>query len=102
MTLTDTAGFKNSIVAWDHLIFSRVRAIENNSFMIHSGNNGISALIDPNGRILIKTELVKKEVIYGSIYFDNNKSFFMPSMENCYCICIMVLRLFSIVLSGQG
>ncbi|MHB1347880.1 MAG: apolipoprotein N-acyltransferase, partial [Candidatus Humimicrobiaceae bacterium] len=76
LTLTDTAGFKNSIVAWHHIIFSRVRAIENNSFMIHSGNNGISAVIDPDGRILIKTELVKKEVIYGSIYFDDNKSFY--------------------------
>ena len=44
--------------------------------MIHSGNNGISAIIDPNGRILTRTELAKKDVIYGSIYFDNNKSFY--------------------------
>ena len=81
LTLTDTAGFKDSVVAWHHLIFSRVRAIENSSFMIHSGNNGISAIIDPYGRILAQTDLVKKEVLYGSIYFNNNKSFYTCNGE---------------------
>jgi len=81
MTLTDTAGFKDSIVAWQHLIFSRVRAIENSSFMIQSGNNGISAIVDPYGRILAQTDLVKKEVLYGSIYFNNNKSFYTCNGE---------------------
>lgn len=76
VTLTDTAGFKNSTVAWHHLIFSRVRAIENNSFMLHSGNNGISAIIDPFGRFLARTDLLKKQVIYGSVYFNKNKSFY--------------------------
>ena len=75
-TFTDTAGFKDSIVARHHLIFSQVRAIENNSFMVHSGNNGISAIIDPNGRILVKSEIIKKDVIYGSIYFNNRNSFY--------------------------
>ncbi len=75
-TFTDTAGFKNSIVGWHHLIFSRVRAIENNSFMVHSGNNGVSAIVDPYGRILCKTNIGTREVLYGSVYFNNNKSFY--------------------------
>jgi len=75
-TFTDTAGFKNSIVALDHLIFSSVRAIENNCFMVHSGNNGVSAIIDPYGRILVRGDIGKKEVLYGSVYFYNNKSFY--------------------------
>jgi apolipoprotein N-acyltransferase len=81
LTLTDTAGFKDSIVAWQHLIFSRVRAIENSSFMIHSGNNGISAIIDPYGRILTRADIVRKEVLYSSIYFDSNKSFYTCNGE---------------------
>jgi apolipoprotein N-acyltransferase len=75
-TFTDTAGFRDSIVGWHHLIFSRVRAIENNSFMVHSGNNGISAIVDPFGRILAKTDIGTKDVLYGSIYFNGNKSFY--------------------------
>ena len=45
-TFTDDAGFKDSIASWHHLVFSRVRAVENNSYMVHIGNNGISAIID--------------------------------------------------------
>jgi apolipoprotein N-acyltransferase len=75
-TFTDTAGFKDSEAARYHLVFSQVRAIENNSFMVHSGNNGISAIIDSNGKILVQTSLVKKEVIYGTVYLNTNKSFY--------------------------
>jgi apolipoprotein N-acyltransferase len=75
-TFTDTAGFKDSIVAWHHVVFSKVRAIENNSFMVHSGNNGISAVIDPFGKILKKTDIGKKEILYSSVSLNKNKSFF--------------------------
>jgi apolipoprotein N-acyltransferase len=75
-TFTDTAGFKDSLAARYHLVFSQVRAIENNSFMVHSGNNGISAIIDSNGKILAQTSLVKKEVIYGTVYLNANRSFY--------------------------
>jgi apolipoprotein N-acyltransferase len=75
-TFTDTAGFRESIAAWHHVIFSKTRAIENNCFMVHSGNNGISAVIDPYGRILAKTEIGKREILYGSVYLNNKKSFY--------------------------
>ena len=75
-TFTDTAGFKESIAAWHHVIFSKTRAIENNCFMVHSGNNGISAVIDPYGRILARTAIGKKEILYGSVYLNNEKSFY--------------------------
>ncbi|OQA21339.1 MAG: Apolipoprotein N-acyltransferase [Actinobacteria bacterium ADurb.Bin346] len=75
-TFTDDAGFKDSIASWHHLVFSRVRAVENNSYMVHIGNNGISAIIDNHGRIIDRTGLVTKEVLYGDVYFNDNKSFY--------------------------
>lgn len=75
-TFTDDAGFKDSIASWHHLVFSRARAIENNSYMVHIGNNGISAIIDNSGRIIAKTSIVTKEVLYGSAYFNDKKSFY--------------------------
>lgn len=80
-TFTDDAGFKDSSASADHLVFSRVRAIENNSYMVHIGNNGISAIIDNYGHIKGKTKLVKKEVLYGSVYFNDRKSFYSVNKE---------------------
>ncbi len=75
-TFTDDAGFRDSIASWQHLIFSRVRAIENGSFMVHIGNNGISAIIDPLGVIEVKSELMEKQVLYGKVYFTESVTFF--------------------------
>ncbi|MHB8277364.1 MAG: apolipoprotein N-acyltransferase [Candidatus Humimicrobiaceae bacterium] len=74
--LTDDAGFKHSIASWHHVIFSRVRAIENSSYVVHSSNMGISAIINPIGEIVSKTGLGKKEVLYETIYLNSEKSFY--------------------------
>lgn len=71
---TDDAGFKHSIASWHHVIFSRVRAIENSCYVVHSSNMGISAVINPIGEIISKTELGKKEVMYETIYLNSEKS----------------------------
>jgi len=73
---TDDAGFKHSIASWHHVIFSRVRAIENNCYVVHSSSMGISAVINPIGEIISKTELGKKEVLYQTIYLNSEKSFY--------------------------
>jgi len=73
---TDDAGFRDSIASWHHLIFSRVRAIENSCYVVHSGNNGISAVINPVGKIVSKTELCKKGVLYETVYLNSKRSFY--------------------------
>lgn len=73
---TDDAGFKYSIASWHHVIFSRIRAIENSCYVVHSSNMGISAVINPIGEIISKTELGKKEVLYETIYLNSEKPFY--------------------------
>ena len=73
---TDDAGFKHSIASWHHVIFSRVRAIENSCYFVHSSNMGISAVINPIGEIISKKELGKKAVLYETIYLNSEKSFY--------------------------
>ncbi len=73
---TDDAGFRDSVASWHHVIFSRVRAIENGCFVVHSSNMGISAVINPIGEIISKTELGKKEVMYETIYLNSKQSFY--------------------------
>jgi len=73
---TDDAGFDHSIASWHHVIFSRVRAIENSCYVVHSSNMGISAVINPIGEIVSKTELGEKAVLYETIYLNDEKSFY--------------------------
>jgi apolipoprotein N-acyltransferase len=74
--LSDDSSMMDSIAPWNHLIFSKVRAIENGCYMVHCGNSGISAIISPDGNLIEKSELLSSEVLYGSIYLIPEKTFY--------------------------
>ena len=73
---TDDAGFRDSLASWQHVIFSRVRAIENGSYIVHSSNRGVSAVIDPVGGIVSLAELDSREVLYETVFLNSGKTFY--------------------------
>jgi apolipoprotein N-acyltransferase len=73
---TDDAGFRESLASWQHVIFSRVRAIENGCYLVHSSNMGVSAVIDPIGELKVRTPLGEKMVVYERVYLNSKKSFY--------------------------
>jgi apolipoprotein N-acyltransferase len=54
VNLSNDAYFGRSAAREQHLLLVRMRAIENRRFIIRSTNNGITAVIDPGGRIRSK------------------------------------------------
>jgi apolipoprotein N-acyltransferase len=91
--LSDDSSMLDSIAPWNHLIFSKVRAIENGCYMVHCGNSGISAIISPNGDLIEKSELLTSDVLYGSIYLIPEKTFYTRFGD------LLILLYFGIVIS---
>ena len=73
---SDDSSLNDSIAPWHHLIFSKVRAIENGCYVVHSSITGFSAIISPDGDMKEKADLMQKDVIYGEIYLMKNKTFY--------------------------
>ncbi len=67
INITNDAWYGNSSGPYQHFEISRMRSVENGLPMIRAGNNGISAIIDPLGRVLQKLELNKIGILDGSI-----------------------------------
>ena len=61
INLTNDAWFGDSQEPWIHLVLSRYRAIEHRRYMVRSTNSGISAVIDPLGRVVAQTGLLTRE-----------------------------------------
>lgn len=63
INVTNDAWYGKSSGPYQHFEISRIRSVENGLPMIRSANNGISAIIDPVGRILARLELNQIDII---------------------------------------
>lgn len=62
---TNDAWYGKTPAPYQHFMQARVRAVENRRYLLRAASSGISAIIDPYGRILKKTEIYKTEMIMG-------------------------------------
>ena len=56
LMITNDSWFGTSRALWQHLSHARMRAIENGRYLARAGNSGITAVIDPSGRITSSIE----------------------------------------------
>lgn len=63
LNITNDAWFGTSPGPYQHLAMSRVRAVEQGVPLIRAANTGVSAVIDPYGRILQQIPLNKRGII---------------------------------------
>lgn len=68
ITLASDAWFGNTQGPHIHLAFARLRAIEHRLWLIRATSTGISAFIDPAGRVTARTGLFTRENLYSQVY----------------------------------
>jgi apolipoprotein N-acyltransferase len=59
--LTNDAWFGDSTEPWIHLALAKLRAVEQRKFFVRSTNSGVSAFIDPVGRVISNTKTFQEE-----------------------------------------
>lgn len=66
VNLTNDAWYERTSAAFQHLSFYVFRAVETDRYVLRAANTGISAIIDPRGRIAAKTPLFEERVLRGN------------------------------------
>jgi apolipoprotein N-acyltransferase len=66
--VTNDAWFFDSAALYQHIAAAKMRAIENGVYVVQAANTGISAIIDPLGRTVKKTDEGEVAVLSGDIY----------------------------------
>ncbi len=67
VAISNIGHFNKTFLPTYHLYQDQLRAIETNRFVIRVSANGYSAIIDPRGRVIKRTELGKQEILYGLV-----------------------------------
>jgi apolipoprotein N-acyltransferase len=68
-TVTNDAWYGESSAAFQHFEMATMRAIEQGRYLVRSANTGISGIIDPYGRVLIRTNLFETVAVVGEARF---------------------------------
>ncbi|HEX6274741.1 MAG TPA: apolipoprotein N-acyltransferase [Polyangiaceae bacterium] len=55
VNLTNDAWFGDTTEPWIHLALAKLRAVEHRRYFVRSTNSGVSAIVDPVGRIVVQT-----------------------------------------------
>lgn len=74
--ITNDGWWKGDAGYMQHLQLARLRAIENQSWIVRAANTGVSAIISPNGSITQRTAYNEQTVLQASIPLQQERSFF--------------------------
>lgn len=83
----DTPGYRQ------HLSYASLRAIETRRWIARCGNTGISAIIDPSGRIVAKTSWWERATLQGKVGLSDEETFFVRHGDFVGRICLLMFLL---------
>lgn len=69
VNLTNDAWYGDSAAPYQHLAIARCRAVENRRYLLRATNSGISAIVEPSGKIQMSTGLFQEAVGKGRFAF---------------------------------
>ena len=67
VNITNDAWFGDTHEPWIHLALARFRAVEHHRYLVRSTNSGVSAIIDPLGRVTAVSGTFTREVLSGEV-----------------------------------
>ncbi|MFP4062563.1 MAG: apolipoprotein N-acyltransferase [Halochromatium sp.] len=67
INVSNDAWFGDSLAPHQHLQFARLRALETGRWLVRATNTGISAIIDPRGRVQARLPLFERAALTGTL-----------------------------------
>ena len=90
INITNDAWFGKSSAPYQHLSMVVFRAVENHLAVARAANTGISAFVDPAGRLLDETPLFEESIRTCSLPVMNYKSFYARHGDVFAIGCILI------------
>jgi apolipoprotein N-acyltransferase len=76
VNVTNDAWYGRTSAPYQHLAMSAVRAVENRRYLVRAANTGITAVVDPWGRVVERTALFDRTVLVREVGFVSTESFY--------------------------
>lgn len=100
VNITNDAWFGDSAAPHQHLLMARMRAVENRRYLLRAANSGISAVIDPWGRVLSSTGLHRRTVLDGDFRFRRASTFYSRNGDLFAWLCLVLSLIAGVATCG--
>ena len=91
VNITNDAWFGRSAAPAQHLAMAVLRAVENHRYLVRAANTGISAIVDPSGRILHASDLFVPAVIADQIRIERTQTFYTRYGDLFAWFCVIFI-----------
>jgi apolipoprotein N-acyltransferase len=91
VNITNDAWFGRSAAPTQHLAMAVLRAVENRRYLVRAANTGISAIVEPSGRILRASDIFVPTVITGQIRMERTHTFYTRYGDLFAWICVIFI-----------
>ena len=76
VNVTNDAWYGRTSAPYQHLAMARFRAVENGRYLVRAANTGITAVVDPRGRLVAATALFDRTVLVSDVPLVQGTTFY--------------------------
>ena len=101
VNITNDAWFGSTSAPYQHLSMVIFRVVETRLYLVRAANTGISAIVDPRGQVVAKTDIFQKDTLKGKVKFLNIPTFYTEYGDILVVACFM-LSILCLLWSWKG
>ncbi|MGD0830520.1 MAG: apolipoprotein N-acyltransferase [Terracidiphilus sp.] len=90
VNISDDAWYGDTSAPWQHLNILRMRAIENRRWILRDTNNGVTAAIDPYGRVRQSIPRHQVDALPAGYGFRSDVTFYSAHGDLFAWLCVMI------------
>jgi apolipoprotein N-acyltransferase len=103
VNVTNDAWYGTTSAPYQHLAMAAFRAVENRRYMVRAANTGITAVVDPWGRVLERTRLFDRTVLVREVPFVSGTTFYTRRGDVFARVCVaLALALMAATFHRRG
>ncbi|PYV13562.1 MAG: apolipoprotein N-acyltransferase [Acidobacteria bacterium] len=90
VNVSDDGWYGDSSAAAEHLMMARFRAIENGRYLLRATNNGITAVVDPYGRVVEELPRNRQMALRARFDYESRRTFYSAHGDVFAWVCVAV------------
>jgi apolipoprotein N-acyltransferase len=90
VNISDDGWYGDTSAPWQHLNMARMRAIENRRWILRDTNNGITAVIDPYGRVRQSIPRHQTDALPAQFGFRDDVTFYTAHGDVFAWLCVLL------------